>query len=254
MPRIDKKLKLCIGCGKLAPMLVQCLDCGSTLLAPGGASNETAKNATRPRAHSLADVDEWEFHEVSAQLLACCEARVPLTSSIIVTGPAGVGKSTEVAALVLEWVRAGRKSLVLDAEMGKALAKNTFVRAGAKGADLAKIKRVCPGVDGIETFGDACEIVETNRPELVVVDSIDEWERYAEGGREEVTQTIGRLGQWAQERIVISIAHYAREGHVFGSVKADHRADTVLTVEGEEIWQKKCTWAPPGKCRRRRPS
>jgi predicted ATP-dependent serine protease len=158
---------------------------------------------------------------------------------IVVTGPAGSGKSTLVSELGLQLERAGLRMVVLDAEMGDELATATWTRGGATKAERMGLRRIT----GEETeWSDALREAVRLQASVVVVDSIDEWGDLA--GRDVVLADLRRNGPIATTRLVIAIAHFARDGHLFGTVKTDHRADAVVIVEPERISQTKCTWHP----------
>lgn len=192
----------------------------------------------KPRARGLADVTPREFVRVKAELATVMDGRVPTQGLILVTGPAGAGKSTLVAELALELERSKQRVVIIDAEMGDELAAELWTRAGATRRELAGLRRITDDDCG---WSDALREAQRLRANVLVVDSVDEWSELA--GRDAVLADIRRKGPLAAQMLILAIAHFAREGHLFGTVKADHRGDAVVIVEPEKISQRKCTWA-----------
>ena len=196
-------------------------------------------------ARGLSDDAQREFVHVQAELLGVLDGRVPRTGLIVVTGPAGSGKSTLVSELGLQLERAGERMVVLDAEMGDELATATWTRGGATKAERMGLRRIAS--EDAETgeeieWSHALQEAVRLQASVLVVDSLDEWGDLA--GRDVVLADLRRNGPIATTRLVIAIAHFARDGHLFGTVKTDHRADAVVIVEPERISQNKCTWHP----------
>lgn len=233
----------CLACQHLGTNGSICVNCGASCVILE--SDKPAVHEPRSPARGLAGVPKRKFVRVKATLAQAVGGKIPTCGLILVTGPAGKGKSTLVAELGIELERANHTMVVLDAEMGDELAAELWTRAGASRAERAKLRRI----NGEETeWSAALEEAERQHASVIVIDSINEWGNLA--GREVVLADIRRNGPLATRLLVIAIAHYARAGHLLGGVSADHRCDALITVEAERIWQEKCTWHGPDEIAR----
>lgn len=163
---------------------------------------------------------------------------------VVVTGPAGAGKSTENAHVALKLKKLGWEVVILDAEMAGDLCKEVFERAGASHDDLAAIKRV-------ETREwEAAKARVTAAPRtLVIVDSLD---NFAKGREAQRRRIVADCEELAKQCLVFVVAHWAKKGGPKGSTWTGHAVDCVVTVQQTRVWQEKCRWAPPCEVRRRR--
>lgn len=222
-----------------------CIECNAECVIRVDSEVDDAKpgQTTGPRPQGLSLQHKQEFVPVDGPLGAVLGAKVPVSGLIFVTGPAGAGKSTLVANLAIQLERAGRRLFVLDAEMDDNTANNVWRRGGATKSERARLRRI---TDEDCKWTEALDAAVKRHADVILVDSVDEW---GEGGGD-VLKDIRRNGPVAKRALVIAIAHFAREGHLFGSVKRDHRANAIVIVEPERIYQNKCTWAPRAEIER----
>lgn len=220
----------CIACGQIQGAQLECIACGAKALEkcpPKAQQNRAVKwtEATR------------ELVKTRSPLFEATGGVVPTTGVVILSGPAGAGKSTLAAEFVLEMQRDGmRPAHALDAEMSDALANSTWRRAGGRPRELNRLERKTP------EDGTWREIVKGIEGGVVLVDSLHEWQRLDR----QVVDDCNRRSELATRALVVVIAHYAKAGRVYGDVTAEFRADAVIIVERERITVQKCTWAAAG--------
>lgn len=229
MARVDIRKKLCLACGATQDGGLECFGCGATALESGA----DERNKRPPKWYQR---PPRQFVAANAILAAGVAKKWPTAGVVVVTGEPGAGKTTLVLEALVELHRQGRICAVFDAEMADELAKPTWQRAGISRREMAKIRRETPETDTWTnlTKSDA---------NVVLIDSLHEWT--IEGGKQ-VAVDCGRRSAWARRALLFVVAHYARAGHVHGSVVTDHRADAILVVTHEQIEVQKCTWAPKG--------
>lgn len=226
----------CAACGRRETISVQrCLGCGVEALVDGPDDDEREQRERLDRVAPSAP--RVRCDAPIASVLDGLERR----ACILVTGEPSAGKSTEIAALstALGW-----RTAWLDAEMNKARVLELFCRVGATRAHRARVERLGPPL--VRTWQDAvARVREADR--LVVVDSLHEWAP-SEGARQELLTAALELSERA---LVIVVAHWAREGHAAGSLRADHRVAACVTVTRERVESTKCWWAPLASVERR---
>lgn len=237
----------CLRCEHKGKNPAFCLECGAECVILVGDKPESREvdETTGPVPMGLSPDAKREFVHGDATLLRVLGGKVPTHGLIFVSGPAGAGKSTLVAELAIRLERAKRRLFVLDAEMDEDVAADVWRRAGATKREMAQLRRI---TDENCVWNEALRAAVENRADVILVDSVDEWG----GGQadDEVLKDIRRNGPIAKRSLVLAIAHFAREGHLFGTVKRDHRADAIVIVEPERIYQNKCTWAPRAEIER----
>lgn len=235
-------MKICIACENRQRAGVECLACGATVLCEDAPPVEP--QGASPRGRRLDRVKSREYIATSAELARATAGKWPRRGVVVVSGPGGAGKSTLVAAAALDLMRKGLSVAALDAEMGAELAAYTWKRAGASRAELRALTRLEPDDGPWSELRDAA-----GAHDVVVVDSLHEWLEVA-GKDGTVGDDCGRRGVLARTSLVFVIAHYAKAGHVHGSVKTNHRGDAVIIVTDDAIEAQKCTWAPKASVKR----
>ncbi len=232
----------CPACRAKQPSKLQCLQCGKDGPLPPvvatAAKDEVAVT-------TLSDIERRKRVKLPGPLISeVCGGELFLYGTIVVTGPAGAGKSTLNAHVALELRRKAWKVKVLDAEMEGDLCKEVFERAGATKDELATIERV-----GTRDWAAALAKVAPAPNMLVLVDSID---AFAQGSERRRKQILADCEELAKKCLVMLVAHWSKKGGLKGSTWTGHAVDCVVTVQPTRVWQEKCRWAPPAEVRRKR--
>src|SRR5690348_4220994 len=150
-------------------------------------------------------------------------------SLVLVGGEPGVGKSA-VVLMALRAMSAQRRVLLVTGEESAAQVKLRADRLG--GADRVEIIA--------ETDLDVvCETLQTERPEVCVIDSIQTLYApdlgSAPGSVAQVREAAGRLLRVAKEHGIatILVGHVTKDGSVAGPRVLEHLVDCVLQFEGD---------------------
>ena len=156
-------------------------------------------------------------------------------STTLLGGEPGVGKSTLLLQVVAAVAGRARKVLVVSAEEAGGQIR---ARAERLGLQLAAIR-----VLNSTSVDDACAAIETDRPDLVVVDSIqtvhDPASASAPGSVNQVTLSAQRLiaSAHASGAALVLVGHVTKDGGLAGPRVLEHMVDTVLTFEGDQARQ-----------------
>ena len=156
-------------------------------------------------------------------------------STTLLGGEPGVGKSTLLLQVLAAAAARGGKVLVVSAE-----------EAGAQ--IRARAERLGLRLDGLQVLNstsvdDACAGIEADRPELVVVDSIqtvhDPASASGAGSVNQVTLCAQRLigAAHASGAALVLVGHVTKDGGLAGPRVLEHMVDTVLTFEGDQARQ-----------------
>ena len=152
-------------------------------------------------------------------------------SAILVGGDPGIGKSTLLLQACASFARQGLKSLYISGEEASAQVRMRAQRLGLADA---------PVMLGAETnLRDILTTLETVRPELVIIDSIQTmWADMVEaapGSVSQVRSCAHELVTFAKTRgvSVVLVGHVTKEGQIAGPRVVEHMVDTVLYFEGE---------------------
>jgi DNA repair protein RadA/Sms len=241
----------CGQCGRQeSKWLGRCPDCGAwnsfveevVSRAPSGATVGARASARRSRgagaggfsgAVALADVSSSTHTRFSSgvdELDRVLGGGIVPGSVVLVGGEPGIGKST-LLLQSLDAVAAGRRVLLVCGEESPAQVK---MRAERVVGEPAAIRVVA------ETELQAVlAAVEAERPELVVIDSVqtlysDDLSS-APGSVSQVREAAGRLQRLAKATgtAVFLVGHVTKDGAIAGPRVLEHVVDTVLQFEGD---------------------
>ncbi len=152
-------------------------------------------------------------------------------SLVLVGGDPGIGKSTILLQVCRNLAADGRSVLYIS---GEESLRQIKLRANRMGEFSGDLKFLCE--TSLRTIQ---EIIERNRPEIVVIDSIQTM--YSEDGTSapgsvsqvrEATTVLMNLAKGLGISIFI-VGHVTKEGVVAGPRVLEHMVDTVLYFEGD---------------------
>lgn len=180
------------------------------------------KGSKKPMERWLSGLAEFD--------LACGGGLVP-GSAILIGGDPGIGKSTILLQAVAALSGKGVPCLYVS---GEEAIDQIRMRAQRLGLEDAALKL------GAETsLVDILVTMETERPEVVVIDSIQtvfaDSIDSAPGTVSQVRACAQALIQFAKRRgcCVLLVGHVTKEGQIAGPRVLEHMVDTVLYFEGE---------------------
>jgi DNA repair protein RadA/Sms len=224
----------CTDCGYSAGRWFgKCPGCSAfgTLVEEIAAPPGKAARAPKPLLR-LVDVDAEEAARISTgvpELDRVLGGGLVPASLVLVGGEPGVGKSTLLLS-ALAAVSVDRRALLVTGEESVAQVKLRAERLG--GAGRVEILA--------ETELDVvCEMLETERPDVCVIDSIQTLYSAelgsAPGSVAQVREAAGRLLRVAKEAGVatILVGHVTKDGSVAGPRVLEHLVDCVLQFEGD---------------------
>ena len=152
-------------------------------------------------------------------------------SLVLVGGDPGIGKSTILLQVCRNLATDGRSVLYIS---GEESLRQIKLRANRMGEFTGDLKFLCE-----TSLGTIQDIIERNRPEIVVIDSIQTM--YSEDGTSapgsvsqvrEATAVLMNLAKGLGISIFI-VGHVTKEGVVAGPRVLEHMVDTVLYFEGD---------------------
>lgn len=243
----NKVSYVCQECGYDSPAyLGKCPECGSwqsfkeIKVAPLTQAQNTRIEVIEPKA--LADVKSEEKFRL---LTGFSEFDTVLGGGIVqgavmlLAGDPGVGKSTLLLELALT-VSSGKSVLYVSGEESEEQIKlradrlsQMFVREKIQEENLKILSAT--DVDGIVSA------IENERPDLVVIDSIQTMQSQNAGG---LSGSVGQVRYSALALIkaakslkipIMIVGHVTKEGTVAGPMVLSHMVDTVLFLEGEKF-------------------
>lgn len=156
-------------------------------------------------------------------------------STTLLGGEPGVGKSTLLLQVMAAVASRGGQVLVVSAEEAGSQIRARAERLGLRLEDLHVLSST--------SVDDACAAIETGRPELVVVDSIqtvhDPSSASGPGSVNQVTLCAQRLiaAAHATGAALVLVGHVTKDGGLAGPRVLEHMVDTVLTFEGDQARQ-----------------
>lgn len=166
-------------------------------------------------------------------------------SLVLVGGDPGIGKSTLLLQVCKLLVEQGRNVLYISGEESLKQIKMRAERLmNVADSDITAENRKKSFADGLKLMTETSldvieEIIDENRPEFVVIDSIQTMYREDIGAApgsvsqvRETTSALLRIGKSLGITIFI-VGHVTKEGVVAGPRVLEHMVDTVLYFEGD---------------------
>jgi DNA repair protein RadA/Sms len=234
---------VCQNCGAVAPRWVgKCAACGewNTLVEEADATPPPGSGLTKAskgRAVTLETLAKGREKITRigtgiSELDRVSGGGIVPGSAMLIGGEPGIGKSTLLLQLAAQFAKAGRRAIYFSGEEAAAQVRLRAERLGLSSAPLAL----------------ACEtnlsnilatLVEGERPDLVVVDSIQTlWADALEAAPGTVsqvraaTQALIRFAK-AQGSALVLVGHVTKDGQIAGPKVIEHMVDTVLYFEGD---------------------
>lgn len=152
-------------------------------------------------------------------------------SLVLVGGDPGIGKSTLLLQMCRHLAAAGKKVLYVSGEESVKQIKMRADRLGDFENELLLLSETDLDI--------VAEIVESQKPDIVIIDSIQTMYREeigsAPGSVSQVRETTGVLMRLAKDLAisVFVVGHVTKEGVVAGPRVLEHMVDTVLYFEGD---------------------
>ena len=152
-------------------------------------------------------------------------------SLVLIGGSPGIGKSTLTTGALGNLAAAGRNVLYVSGEESAAQVKLRAQRLGPSALSVPIVADT--DLDSV------LATIETERPEVCVVDSVqvlyDSALSGSPGSVGQVREVAGRLMRVAKARgvAVILVGHVTKEGSIAGPRVLEHLVDCVLSFEGE---------------------
>lgn len=263
---------ICQQCGYQSPTLLgKCPECGSwgSLVeqVTDQNINKSSKRVVKAsKIIRIADIEKKKYDRLNTKSLEfdrVLGGGIVLGSVVLIAGDPGVGKSTLLSHLAIDVsenseglrdqkirgleIRKSEASGKSDSSDGLSYSEFSGVLyvAGEESAQQIKLRidRIDPRADLSfleETNVDAvCAAIESNKPRLVIVDSIQTLETEdltaAAGSVSQVRECSHRLQKVAKKLHIpmFIVGHVTKEGTVAGPRTLEHLVDVVLTLEGD---------------------
>ena len=202
--------------------------------APKTAAVQTGRRTKGEPPRSLAQIasDETERIETGiGELNRVLGGGIVPGSLVLIGGDPGIGKSTLLLQVCRELAAQNRPVLYVS---GEESVQQIKMRADRMGTFSDCLKLLCE-----TNLEDIREWIESERPEAVVIDSIQtmycETVSSSPGSVSQVREATGVLLHIAKEMMipVFIVGHVTKEGNVAGPRVLEHMVDTVLYFEGE---------------------
>jgi DNA repair protein RadA/Sms len=152
-------------------------------------------------------------------------------SVVLVGGEPGVGKSTLLLQVLMDYAASGKRALYISGEESAAQVADRARRLGAKSTDLLVL--AASEFDAIEAELGASE------PVVIVLDSVQtvrvrELESVA-GSVGQLREVAARITELCKRRNITCflVGHVTKDGAIAGPKVLEHLVDTVLTFSGE---------------------
>ena len=201
-----------------------------TSSSPGGSIRR--KGQVNPALLSEISIDEQDRMSTGfGELDRVLGSGIVIGSLVLVGGDPGIGKSTILLQVCRNLAKEGKKVLYIS---GEESLKQIKLRANRIGEVTGDLRFLCEN-----NLGDIREVMEAEKPEVVVIDSIQtmymEEITSAPGSVSQVRECTNVLMQLAKGMgiAVFIVGHVTKEGVVAGPRVLEHMVDTVLYFEGE---------------------
>ncbi len=201
-----------------------------TSSSPGGSIRR--KGQVKPALLSEISIDEQDRMSTGfGELDRVLGSGIVIGSLVLVGGDPGIGKSTILLQVCRNLAKEGKKVLYIS---GEESLKQIKLRANRIGEVTGDLRFLCEN-----NLGDIREVMEAEKPEVVVIDSIQtmymEEITSAPGSVSQVRECTNVLMQLAKGMgiAVFIVGHVTKEGVVAGPRVLEHMVDTVLYFEGE---------------------
>ena len=201
-----------------------------TSSSPGGSIRR--KGQVKPALLSEISIDEQDRMSTGfGELDRVLGSGIVIGSLVLVGGDPGIGNSTILLQVCRNLAQEGKKVLYIS---GEESLKQIKLRANRIGEVTGDLRFLCEN-----NLGDIREVMEAEKPEVVVIDSIQtmymEEITSAPGSVSQVRECTNVLMQLAKGMgiAVFIVGHVTKEGVVAGPRVLEHMVDTVLYFEGE---------------------
>ncbi len=205
---------------------------GKAKTSSSPASSIRRKGQVKPALVSEISIDEQDRMSTGfGELDRVLGSGIVIGSLVLVGGDPGIGKSTILLQVCRNLAKEGKKVLYIS---GEESLKQIKLRANRIGEVTGDLRFLCEN-----NLGDIREVMEAEKPEVVVIDSIQtmymEEITSAPGSVSQVRECTNVLMQLAKGMgiAVFIVGHVTKEGVVAGPRVLEHMVDTVLYFEGE---------------------
>lgn len=205
---------------------------GKVKTSSSSGSSIRRKGQVKPALLSEISIDEQDRMSTGfCELDRVLGSGIVIGSLVLVGGDPGIGKSTILLQVCRNLAKEGKKVLYIS---GEESLKQIKLRANRIGEVTGDLRFLCEN-----NLGDIREVMEAEKPEVVVIDSIQtmymEEITSASGSVSQVRECTNVLMQLAKGMgiAVFIVGHVTKEGVVAGPRVLEHMVDTVLYFEGE---------------------
>jgi DNA repair protein RadA/Sms len=218
--------------GKWLGRCPSCASWGSLVEERIAATPRAGKVSTARPLLRLVDVEATDADRISTgvgELDRVLGGGLVPASLVLVSGDPGIGKST-LLLMALRSLSVERRVLLVTGEESAAQVKLRADRLGGA-ADIQILAET--------NLDDVCATLETERPEVCVIDSVQTLYApdlgSAPGSVAQVREAAARLLRVAKEQGVATflVGHVTKEGAVAGPRVLEHLVDCVLQFEGD---------------------